>query len=298
MTHIAALNLNSLDISKLISSNEFLQAPEITGRPGQTPIIRWAGSKKKLLPALQLAAPQQFNTYYEPFFGSGIFFLNLCPQNSVISDLNPHLIQAYEVIKEHPELLWEATNSISADHDVYYDVRGLPWDRLDEISRAARFIYLNRFCFNGVYRTNRQGGFNVSRGKGCLGIPSLDVFRSFSESLQTTNIYCADFESIVNQASAGDFVYLDPPYIDLGKRDRGEYGVDSFKFEDLERLVLCAKAASSRGANVLISYRECPSLISLLSDWYIDRLSVQRSVSCSTTKRKRASEIFLSNYIC
>lgn len=298
MTHAVSMNVDNLDISKLLSVEGFLQAPEIVGTPGETPIIRWAGSKKKLLPALQLAAPKSFNTYYEPFFGSGVFFLSLQPQQAVISDLNPHLIQAYEIIKEEPKLLWEAVNSISADHESYYDVRSLSWDLLDEVSRAARFIYLNRFCFNGVYRTNRQGGFNVSRGKGAIGIPSLDVFHSFSESLQNTSIHCADFEQIVSQASAGDFVYLDPPYIDLSKRDRGEYGADSFKFADLERLVQCVRKASERGVHILISYRDCPALISLLSDWYIERLTVQRSVSCSTTKRTKASEIFLSNYIC
>lgn len=294
MSSSALLNL---DILQLLDSSFDEKSPEISGPSGKTPIIRWAGSKKKLLSALQIAAPDTYNTYYEPFFGSGIFFLHLDSPRSVISDLNPHLMQAYEVLKNEPKLLWQTVSSIPSDREAYYYIRGLDSKKLDNISKAARFIYLNRFCFNGVYRTNLQGGFNVSRGKGNLGIPSLEVFTSFSKKLQRCNVHNQDFEVIVNKAKSGDFVYLDPPYIDQDKRDRGEYGVDSFKFEDLNRLVLCVNRATKRGVKVLISYRECSYLKSLLPDWYIEQLSVQRNVSCHSASRKKAQEIFLSNYI-
>ncbi|GAA3923907.1 Dam family site-specific DNA-(adenine-N6)-methyltransferase [Litoribacillus peritrichatus] len=273
------------------------ETSQISGIPGKTPILRWAGSKKKLLPNLQLATPKKFNIYYEPFFGSGVFFLHLDPKISVISDINPHLIQAYQMIKDFPVELWSLLKSIPADQDLYYHLRGLDCTDLDELSRAARFLYLNRFCFNGVYRTNRKGGFNVSRGKGNLGIPTQEVFYAFSKRLQSCEIYNLDFERVLEEASSGDFVYLDPPYIDLTKRNRGEYGLDSFGFSDLERLVSSARLATERGVKILISYFECPSLKSMLSDWYIEEISVQRNVSCNTTARSKAREIFLSNYI-
>jgi DNA adenine methylase len=282
-------NLNPLKGSHKVSA-------EISGMPGVTPIFRWAGSKKKLVPQLLVKAPECFNTYYEPFFGSGVLFINLQTTGSVIADVNPHLIQAYNQIKINPLKVWNVLKSISADTEMYYQIRSLDWEKLDHISRAARFMYLNRFCFNGVYRTNRQGGFNVSRGKGNLGVPSWGIFNSFSEKLRNCEIHHSDFERIVLSAKLNDFVYIDPPYIDLEKRDRGEYGPDSFKINDFERLVSSVKKADRAGAKVLISYRDCPRLQSMLPEWHVDHLRVQRTISCKTNKRKKTNEIFISNY--
>jgi DNA adenine methylase len=286
----------SLDVFKTHVFQSQEEPLEISGEPGKTPIIRWAGSKKKLLSTLLDAAPSKFNKYYEPFFGSGIFFLNLDVTSSIVSDSNPHLIQAYEVLRDSPELLWAVLRSISADEKAYYDVRNLEFEKMDSLSRAARFIYLNRYCFNGVYRTNRQGGFNVSRGRGNLGIPSREIFVSFSDKLKNTSISCSDFEQVVDQASNNDFVYLDPPYIDQSKRDRGEYGAGSFGEHDLERLANCAKRASQRGAKVIVSYSECPLMESIFSDWNISKTLVHRSVSCTGATRGKAQEMLISNY--
>jgi DNA adenine methylase len=287
----------NIEIWDSVSPEFSLESHEVAGIPGKSPIFRWAGSKKKLLSALQIAAPDEFGKYYEPFFGSGILFLHLKPKGSVISDINPHLMQAYEVIRDNPELLWRAVKNIPSDDEVYYQIRGINHNDLDPISRAARFVYLNRFCFNGVYRTNQQGGFNVSRGKGNLGIPCKEVFLSFSERLKGSEIYNVDFEKIINKAKKNDFVYLDPPYIDLTKRDRGEYGLGSFRFSDLERLVSCVNRASDRGVKILISYFDCPHLMSMLPKWYIERLTVRRNISSNTSARNKANEVFLSNYI-
>ena len=269
----------------------------LPGTPGATPIFRWAGSKKKLLPNLQLAAPAQYDRYIDPFFGSGILFLNLRPKNSIISDINPHLIQAYEVIREHPKRLWNTLVKLPSNHDFYYKIRSVDPSKLGKIERAARFIYLNRYCFNGVYRTNLQGGFNVSRGKGHLGIPSYEVFEAFSKKLQNTELHCADFEAVIKQARKGDFIYLDPPYLEADKRDRGEYGAGTFNNNDFHRFINAVKKASDNGAQILISYIDCPSLKSELKGWYIDSVQVTRSVSCNKKKRGKTKEIFLSNYI-
>lgn len=268
----------------------------IGGTPGETPILRWAGSKKKLLPRLLGAAVLAKGTYYEPFLGSGALFLTLGPKKAVLSDLNPHLIQAYKLTKLSPEEVWQLLSKLPATPDFYYALRSLNWSSLSAVDRAVRFIYLNRYCFNGVYRTNLNGGFNVARGEGHLGIPSWEVFSAFAKRLKKVSVSESDFESVLNKAGENDFIYLDPPYIDLEKRNRGEYGAGSFNQEDVVRLADSAKNASDRGANVLISYRYSEELIDLFSGWKLQSFDVARSISCNTGKRQAAKEILLTNY--
>mgnify|MGYP005993114087 CR=1 FL=1 len=269
----------------------------IEGTPGKVSIFRWAGSKKKLINELNLAAPNKYNNYIEPFVGSGIFYLHQNAHSAVLADYNEHLIQAYTQVRDNPTKLWERCCSISNMESTYYEVRSLDPYNLNDIDRAARFIYINRYCFNGVYRTNLKGGFNVSRGKGNLGIPSWEVFKAFSDKLQGCQLQCSDFETVIDEANADDFIYIDPPYIDLSKRDRGEYGAGSFGHHDLERLAESAKRASDRGCKLLISYMDCDFMKDLFSEWRLFPLEVSRSVSCTTSNRKKAKEIFLANYM-
>jgi|TARA_Y100001934_G_scaffold283626_1_gene404933 DNA adenine methylase len=269
----------------------------IDGVAGVTPIFRWAGSKKRLLKELRLASPSVYRRYHEPFLGSGVFFLQQNKGHAVLSDYNPHLIQAYEQVRKNPLKLWERCVSIPEDTDTYYEVRAVNPLELDDLERAARFIYLNRYCFNGVYRTNLQGGFNVSRGQGNLGIPTWKVFKAFSDRLQDSQLLCQDFEVTMSSAIRNDFIYLDPPYIDLSKRDRGEYGTGSFGYSDLERLADASHRAAKLGVKVLISYRDCETIKALFPDWRLFPLEVSRSVSCNTSKRSKAKEIFLTSYI-
>lgn len=271
--------------------------PLIEGAPGKTSIFRWAGSKKKLINELKMASPTDYGRYIEPFLGSGVFYLHQDTKKAVLSDYNEHLIQAYAQVRDNPKSLWDKCVSIPSDKEAYYTVRALDPDALTEEDRAARFIYLNRYCFNGVYRTNLRGGFNVSRGEGSLGIPCWEVFKAFSEKLQGCILEVSDFERVINNAESGDFIYLDPPYIDLSKRDRGEYGVGSFCFQDLERLASSSQGAAQRGCKVLISYRDCEVIKELFSNWRLFPLEVSRSVSCKTTRRQKAREIFLASYL-
>lgn len=269
---------------------------EIGGIPGDVPILRWAGSKKKLLPRLKLASPPQFDRYVEPFVGSGVLFLQLKPKLALLSDINPHLVQAYEVIRKDPLKIWEILMSWPATEVFYYQLRACDPVNLEPLVCAARFIYLNRYCFNGVYRTNRQGGFNVSRGKGNLGIPTWSTFAAFAERLSTAEILNCDFESVVNKTGHGDFLYLDPPYAEEGKRDRGEYGPSTFRPIDIDRLLESIKLASDRGAKVLLSYSANQVNLNQLKDWFVDDFTVMRNVSGFTGKRRRADEVLISNY--
>ncbi|MEW6736762.1 MAG: DNA adenine methylase, partial [Acidobacteriota bacterium] len=166
----------------------------------------------------------------------------------------------------------------------------------NDLDRAARFVYLNRFCFNGVYRTNKQGRFNVARGKGHLFIPDFETFKLFSHRLANASLHNCDFETIVNQTKAGDFLYLDPPYARQGQRDRGEYGVGAFKEIDEDRLAGALLESEKRGVKVLLSYSPSHNLIQKLDGWQIHNLTVTRNVAGFAHARRTADEILISNY--
>lgn len=268
----------------------------VGGTPGTSPLLRWAGSKKKLVDVLLEAAPTAFKRYVEPFVGSGILFLALNPRKAILSDLNPHLIQAYEQIRLDPSGVWETILSWPATEAFYYQLRSLEPSEMDSMSRAARFVYLNRYCFNGVYRTNRQGKYNVSRGKGCLGVPELAIFESFADRIRAVQLSNCDFESTLRKTKAGDFVYLDPPYAEVGKRNRGEYGAETFDRSDIDRLISASLDASNRGAKILLSYSADQLDLSRFDGWYVYELTVLRNISGFTGTHRRASEVLISNY--
>jgi len=260
------------------------------------PILRWAGSKRKLLPLLVQASPKTFHRYAEPFVGSGVLFLKLGTENALLGDLNADLIDTYKTVREHPRAVWNRVVGMSQSPEFYYDLRGVTPSSLKPLDRAARFVYLNRFCFNGVYRTNRSGQFNVPRGNGKLSIPDFSVFKAFASRLKNAELACADFETIVRLTKNGDFLYLDPPYALGEKRDRGEYGAGSFRESDEDRLISCIASASARGVKVLLSYSPSDKVKEKLANWNFYNLSVSRSVAGFADQRRKAEEILVSNY--
>lgn len=300
MTYLES-NISHASDGEWVSMSSNVEYPQIAvpkKLPTALPILRWAGSKKKILPILELAAPNKFGRYIEPFFGSGILFLKLNAQDATVADINPHLIQAYEAVRTHPRAVWSRLNAMPTNDAYYYELRSLREEDLGKFDRAARFIYLNRFCFNGVYRTNLKGQFNVARGAGVLRIPEWSVFREFSNRIRNVDLQCEDFESIVDGANKDDFIYLDPPYAENGKRDRGEYGPNTFKFSDVARLIDSIKRADKRGAKILLSYSAFHLDLAELSGWYVKEISVMRNVAGFSHSRKKAQEILVSNYNC
>lgn len=260
------------------------------------PILRWAGSKKKLLPLLAAATPLRINRYVEPFVGSGVLFLRIEAEAAILGDINSDLIETYTTLRDHPRAIWNRVSAMSQDDAYYYELRARDPVALEKFDRAARFIYLNRFCFNGVYRTNRQGKFNVARGYGHLYVPGYEVFAEMAKALRRADLHCEDFEAVVDRAKRGDFLYLDPPYALGGKRDRGEYGVGSFREPDESRLVEAIQRASRRGVSVLLSYSPSLSVIEDLPGWQVHELTVARNVAGFTGSRRQAQEILVSNY--
>ncbi len=260
------------------------------------PLLRWAGSKKKLLPVLLAAVPNNVERYIEPFAGSAVLFLRINTGKAILGDLNQSLIETYRIVQHYPRAVWERASKLGDSPDDYYAIRAIPRDSLNAFERAAQFVYLNRYCFNGVYRTNQAGQFNVSRGKGHLFMPELAAFKAFAKRLEAAKLQCSDFEEILSEAGQGDFVYLDPPYALGGKRDRGEYGCNAFREKDECRLIASLNDADRRGAKVLLSYTPTTTVLEGLKSWRRHDLTVTRNVAGFASARRSADEILLSNY--
>jgi DNA adenine methylase len=268
-----------------------MRAPEVAVRP----LIRWAGSKRRLVPTLLKCAPAEFVGYVEPFAGAACFFLAIRSRRAVLGDINPELIHFYRTVRKSPTEVASRVFEMPNTPEFYYWLRSqdLP---SSPIERAGRFFYLNRHCFNGVYRANRSGKFNVPRGTKVGKTPGLEEFRRFAAVLRGVRLVGGDFEKSVALAAEGDFVYLDPPYTCAAARYRGEYGYTSFSDEDLPRLSRAVLAAHARGVRVLISYREERELCSSLPGWCVRKVTVRRHVAGFAQNRRRTNEILIANY--
>lgn len=266
---------------------------KISARSQLPPILRWAGSKRKLLPHILPCIPNGTGRYIEPFAGSCCVFLALRPQQAILSDLNAALIDAYKTIRCAPEKVFDVISAMPSTEQFYYELRAMPTGEMDDISRAARFVYLNRHCFNGVYRTNRSGMFNVPRGTKAGVIPAKEQFQAFAEALNNASLRAGDFETVLVLATQGDFVYLDPPYSPPNTRFRGEYGYGSFGEHDVARLVESVREADNRGATILLSFN--PTIKTLLPNWHSKYLSVRRSIAGFNHQRVTVTETLFFN---
>jgi DNA adenine methylase len=258
------------------------------------PMIRWAGSKRKLLPLLLRYAPAH-TRYVEPFAGSACLFFALSPKSALLGDMNDELMQSYIAVRDMPSDVHAKLRKMPVTADYYYKLRAMDLTNAHPAERSARFLYLNRFCFNGVYRTNRQGHFNVPRGVRTGSLPTKEELNCWSERLQRASFYVGDFEGCISDVGAGDFVYLDPPYSKSGVRNRGEYGYSAFSAVDLPRLRACIQEISDRGATFLLSYRYSRDITNAFPDWHRRTLNVRRHVSGFVAARANVKEVLFSN---
>jgi DNA adenine methylase len=258
------------------------------------PILRWAGSKRQLVPNLLPLLPNRFGKYYEPFAGSACLFFAIHPSNAVLGDLNADLIQAYEMLVQHPRKLARQARHIGASGLDYYGIRAMNPQDLDPMTRAARFIYLNRNCFNGLYRTNRLGAFNVPLGTKTGLMPAEDQFYRCAFALRGVQLRAVDYSKTIADAQSGDFVYMDPPY-KTARRNHGEYGYGIFSEVDLVRFAEDARRLDKVGATVLISYAVDRRLVRLLAGWNKITVKVRRRVAGAPAHRTVAREMILTN---
>lgn len=259
--------------------------------------LRWAGSKRLILPELRRLIPPQFDRYVEPFAGSACLFFDLEPSSAILSDLNTELIATYNMLKLDVELVLECFRRLPAGEKNYYRIRALNPAHLAPAEAAARFLYLNRYCFNGLYRTNRAGVFNVPYGP---PVKPLRIFearvRACAALLKTAALnVAADFATALKAVREGDFVYLDPPYVVDDRRVFAEYLPGSFSKLDLARLSTCLKELDDRGAVFLLSYAESGEASRIASCWYSRLIRTQRNIAGFAGARRFAAEIICSN---
>lgn len=218
------------------------------------PFLRWAGGKRWLVARGMGIFPRHYNNYFEPFLGSGAVFFKIKPQKAILSDKNSDLIDTYSAIKQNWELVVKYLQQHHLLHskEYYYSIRLQKPRGLYQ--RAARFIYLNRTCWNGLYRVNLEGTFNVPIGTKKLVLLPNDDFEAVSRALQSAEIKCDDFEKLIDEASSGDLVYVDPPYtVNHSNNGFVKYNNVLFSWADQERLKDAALRAIDRGAKIVIS---------------------------------------------
>ena len=241
-------------------------------------------------------SPPSFQRYLEPFAGSAVLFFDLLPKKGLLGDLNPEVIATYAGIRDTPDEVGRYLYSIPKTREAYYTLRSLEPVGLDNAQRAARLIYLMKACFNGVYRTNMRGHFNVPLGNKFFALPAWPEIKAASRALQGVELVCGDFGDSLAASDEGDFIYLDPPYSD-SSRFRGEYSYKgAFQAADKDRLVAACMALTDKGVRVLLSFKECEAVCDALGGWSLKRFDVSRSVAGFAHSRRFSREILAYNY--
>lgn len=260
------------------------------------PFLRWAGSKRKQIPRLREFWNADYDRYVEPFAGSACFFFSLCPKNALLADKNAALIETFELVRDHPSRVYDGVVAIPRTKQRYYLERARNPTKLTPIQRTVRFIYLNRNCFNGIYRTNRSGQFNVPFATSRAGaFVTRDEFIEASKSLQHATLRSWDFGTTLRYVREGDFVYLDPPYAVASRRVFREYGQRPFCSNDLCRLSEHLTKLHDRHVAFLVSYADCREARVLGENWFSYRMRVRRHVAGFTGARKTAYELLITN---
>jgi DNA adenine methylase len=270
------------------------------------PFLKWAGGKRQLLPEIKNYVPKKYNTYYEPFLGGGAILFNLQPKNATINDSNTELINCYEVIRDSLEELIEDLKKHENNESYYYEMRELDRtttykDNYDKIKRASRILYLNKTCYNGLFRVNSQGQFNVPFGR--YKNPNIldeAVLRAVNKYLNNNKvkIFNTDFEKAVLDAKKGDFVYFDPPYDPVSNTASFTgYDVNGFDKEEQKRLKSVFDDLTSRGCQALLSNADTDFIIKLYGSRYkIEKISATRAINSNALKRGKITEVLVRNY--
>ncbi|RYL93120.1 DNA adenine methylase [Sporolactobacillus sp. THM7-4] len=268
------------------------------------PFLKWAGGKRRMLPEIRACIPEKFGCYYEPFVGAGAVLFDLQPKRAVINDINKELINVYRVIMDDAEGLISDLKKHRNEKEYYYHIRDLDltdsYHRMSNLEKASRIIYLNKTCFNGLFRVNKDGHFNVPFGK--YSRPNFinertirGVHRYFNENDVT--ILCTDFEEVAEGAGSGDFVYLDPPYDPRSTTSYFTgYSLDGFSREDQLRLRDLFVDLDRRGCQVLISNSATSFIKDMYHNYHIIVSSVSGLINSDGSKRGKIDEVLITNY--
>lgn len=263
------------------------------------PFLKWAGGKSRLIPQYINYFPDNYNTYYEPFLGGGAIFFYLQPTKAILTDINAELINVYKCVCNQVEDLIPLLENHQKHHnrDYYYWMRSQKLT--DDIEKAARIIYLNKTCFNGLYRENSKGEFNVPMGK--YKNPKIchqELLRSASIALKSTTIELKSFEYIVDFAdSDDDFVYFDPPYHPRSSTSNfTTYSHHNFGVEQQEKLAEIFKTLHKKGVKVMLSNSDTPLIEDLYKDFNIHPIQAARVINSKAKNRGKITEFLITSY--
>lgn len=274
------------------------------------PFVKWVGGKRQLLKQFRdmgLYPPEHFdpikNTYFEPFVGGGAVFFDLLPQRACLSDMNAELVATYNVIKDDVEKLIKSLKKHEHDKEYFLKIRAQKIDRLSPLQIASRFIFLNRTCFNGMYRVNSTGGFNVPFGKYENPLICDEInLRKVSKSLQNVTISHQDYKETIKNAKKGDFVYFDPPYHPLTKTSSfTSYTKENFGEKDQVNLRDTFLELHKRGCYVMLSNSNADFINEIYGELKnhgikLHKVEAGRAINSDASKRGKIAEVLVTNY--
>lgn len=271
------------------------------------PFVKWAGGKRQIIDKLKEYAPDEFDTYYEPFIGGGALLFELSPKKAVINDYNSELMNVYECIKDENKFnkMCNELNHYETKHSekFYYEIRNKDRDkskfsRIVDYKRAARTIYLNKACFNGLYRVNSKNEFNVPFNKktkvNTYDGQNLGIIHSYLNFNDVT-LLNTDFEESVKNAKKRDFIYFDPPY-DSDTDTFTSYTDEGFGKEEQERLAKVFKELSNKGCYVMLSNHNTKLINELYKDFNIHIIEAKRNINANGKKRGKVEEVIITNF--
>jgi DNA adenine methylase len=262
------------------------------------PFLKWPGGKRWLAYRFEDLFPESVERYIEPFLGSGAVFFRLKPRKAILADTNEELVNAYKILRSSADEIERRLRILQRKHcaDLYYKIRAERPD--DDLEQAVRFIYLNRTCFNGIYRVNRAGEFNVPLGSKTQVEYPEGFLQDVATTLRTASIRVADFEVTINSAKKGDFVFVDPPYTVMHNNNNFvKYNSHLFSWEDQERLAKAVRRADARGALVMLSNANHKSVRQLYDGFGLHRQVARRTVLAAGSEHRCAtSELLITSF--
>ena len=270
-----------------------------------TPVVKWVGGKRQLLEEITQRFPKRVTTYCEPFLGGGAVLFSLQPKNAIVNDLNADLMLVYEVIRDNVELLITSLEKHENTSEYFYSIRDLDRDKdayreMSAIDRASRIIYLNKTCYNGLFRVNSSGEFNSPFGYyKNPNIVNASVLRAVSKYLTANHIqlFHMDFEEVLRQVPRGAFVYLDPPYDPVSDTASFTgYNRGGFGREEQERLKRCCDGLTARGVRFLLSNSATLFIQNLYAGYTVETVHAKRAVNSDAIKRGAVEEVLIRNY--
>lgn len=259
------------------------------------PFLKWVGGKRQIMPELLARVPSVMGTYFEPFIGGGALFFAIKPVRAVLADLNLRLVRTYRGVQRSSDKVIKLLRTYPYEETFYYKQRALDIDSKTDAELAAWFIYLNKTGFNGLYRVNSKNRVNVPFGRHASpNICDAVTIHSCAAALSGAEIIHQDFETVLERAREGDFVYLDPPYVPISATSYfTSYTADGFGWPDQVRLHAVAQRLRACGANILLSNADSPEIRSLYSDFTVEVIPARRSINSNRTARGAVDELLI-----